>query len=156
MKNQLDVADADPVAFAENLPAGQQFSVQERAVAAAQVVDQEVLALACHLGVEPADGAGIDDDVTVRMPADGDVVVAEFETLGAAADRAGGEVGTTTEGVISCAGGQKRHRSSGLPWWCSVARRSLADQSFSVSVAPGTALSSYFASGIIESSLVPS
>ena len=56
-------------------------AVDDRAIAAMQVLDEKVVALAEDLGMLPTDGGGIEHDVAIWMPSEDDVLL--FERVGA-------------------------------------------------------------------------
>ena len=64
-----DIANTDVVHVGKPSRAGHGSFVDERTIATAQVLDEELGAHPHDLGVIAADGAGIDNDVAVGMPA---------------------------------------------------------------------------------------
>jgi hypothetical protein len=79
-EGEVDFADADDVAGAKLTFADYFFRVvvEEGAVAAVEVFDEEVVALADDLAVIAADGADFDDDVTVGMATENPFVAFEL------------------------------------------------------------------------------
>ena len=67
--------------FAEPLPSADRHAVQQRAVAAVQVLDVELVADAEDAGVLAADGPGVQHDVAVRVPAEDRRLLLQREDL---------------------------------------------------------------------------
>ena len=81
VKGERQVADLQPVAVGQRLPALDQPAVDERAVAAVQVLDEELAVLAHDLRVLPADRGGVEHDVAVGMPAQHGALAKEPKVL---------------------------------------------------------------------------
>ena len=71
-KANEQVADAHLVVLAEQLPPGDRPAVQQRAVAAVEVLDVEGAVDAEHAGVLAADGARFEHDIAGGVPAEDD------------------------------------------------------------------------------------
>ena len=72
MEEERKLADIDLVALGEHLPLRHRPAVQQRAVAAVQVLDVEVAVEVDDAGVLAADGARFEHDVAGGMPAEDD------------------------------------------------------------------------------------
>ena len=71
VENEHQVAEAQLVVFAEQFPSRQRPAVEQRAVAAVEVLDVELAVDEEDAGVLAADGGGVEDDVAFRVAAEG-------------------------------------------------------------------------------------
>ena len=69
IERERQVADFQPIAVGEPMRGLDLLAVDERAVAAVQVFDEILAVDPSDLRVLPADGAGIEHDIAIRMPA---------------------------------------------------------------------------------------
>ena len=70
MEDEREVANAQLIVVGQQLPPGDGLAVQQRAVAAVQVLDVEVAVEIEDSGVLAADGARFEDDIAGGVPAE--------------------------------------------------------------------------------------